>query len=70
LNTVNDVGQPVFVHVGQRHGTHIPIHHQGLGLGQAAGPSVEFEIVKLPVGRYGNRSVRPAYFYVAVEERA
>ena len=38
LNTVNDVGQPVFVHVGQRHGAHIPLHRQGLGLGQAAGP--------------------------------
>ena len=38
LNTVNDVGQPVFVHVGQRHGAHIALHRQGLGLGQAAGP--------------------------------
>ena len=39
-------------------------------VGQAACPDVEFEIVKLPAGRYGDRSVRPAYFYVAVEERA
>ena len=38
MNTVNDVGQPVFVHVGQRHGAHIPLHRQGLGLDQAAGP--------------------------------
>lgn len=38
-------------------------------IGRAAGVPVEFSIVKLPTGRYGQRTVRPAYFYLTLEAR-
>lgn len=38
-------------------------------VGRAAGQPVEFSIVKLPTGRYGERTVRPAYFYLTLEAR-
>lgn len=41
----------------------------GQVIGRTTGDSVEFSIIKLPTGSFGRRSVRPLYFYLAVENR-
>ncbi len=38
-------------------------------LGRLGSQPLEFSIVKLPTGRYGERTVRPAYFYLTLEAR-
>lgn len=43
--------------------------HAGEYLGNLGGQPLEFSIVKLPTGRYGQRTVRPAYFYLMLEAR-
>jgi hypothetical protein len=41
----------------------------GETMGHVGGPEMELSIVKLPVGRYGHRTVRPSFLFLTPEDR-